>query len=186
MNQIVLHSKRKGNEVEKEGEEFKPDIDSTLIRVIMYLFVLNAPFVGVYKNTLTGNFDPDQIIFLGIGIVFLLVSLHFTKRFFGIRFGWDEHGVYKQGVFKYTHIEWGQIEKIFETGVAQQWTESDMLFLRKRGKGKKLFVVKSKTKLIPFEFYTSLPGFKKKIASKLNLEIGDNYNALWDFVVNGY
>jgi hypothetical protein len=113
-----------------------------------------------------------------------LISLLFSRRFFLIRFGWNEEGVFKQGIFKYTHIRWGEITKIYETGVAQEWTESDMLFIRKRGKGKKLFMIKSEDKKIAFEFYTSMVGFKKSVANKLNLGIGDDYNAIWDFIVN--
>jgi hypothetical protein len=170
--------------VDRNGQEFKPDIDSTLIRIIMYVFVINAPFLGVYKSLLSGQFESGQTAFLFVGICFFLVSIYFSNRFFCIRFGWDEDGVYKQGVFGYTHIRWDEIQKIYETGVAQEWTESDMLFIRKRAKGKKLFMIKSKDKKIAYEFYTSMVEFKKVIATKLNLEVGDNYSALWDFIVN--
>jgi hypothetical protein len=170
--------------MEKNRETFKPDIDSTLIRVIIYLFVLNAPFIGVYLALIKGELKSGQIPFLMAGIVFLLISAYFCNRFFNIRFGYDEDGVFKQGVFKHTHIRWDEIQKIYETGAAQEWTESDMLFIRKRGKGKKLFMVKSKTKKIAYEFYVPMIGFRKVISSKLNLKVGDDYNALWDFIVN--
>jgi hypothetical protein len=175
----------KGINLDSLEKEFKPDLDATLIRVIMYVFVLNVPFLGVYKNVVIGNLDSEQAPFLIVGIILFLISLYFSHRFFQIRFGWNEEGVFKQGVFKYTHIRWGEIIKIYETGAAQEWTESDMLFIRKRGKGKKLFMIKSKDKKIAFEFYTTMVGFKKSIANKLNLGIGDDYNAFWDFIVNG-
>lgn len=170
--------------MEKNRETFKPDIDSTWIRVIVYLFVLNAPFLGVYLKLVKGDMEFGQSPFVLTGTVFLLISVYFCKRFFDIRFGYDEDGVFKQGVFRHTHIGWNEIERIYETGVAQEWTESDMLFIRKRGKGKKLFMVESKSKKIAYEFYVPMIGFKKVILAKLNLKVGDDYNALWDFVVN--
>ena len=78
-----------------------------------------------------------------------------------------------------------EIKKIYETGIAQEWTEGDMLFLRKKGTGKKLFVVRSKEKKIVLEFYKPMVEFRKKIAARLNLEVGSQYNAAWDFIVNG-
>ncbi len=171
--------------MDREGEEFKPDLASTLIRVIMYVFFLNAPFLGTYMHALEGESSYKDFPILLVGFLILGISLFFANRFFGIRFGWNSEGVYKRGVFRYTQIPWPEIERIYETGVAQEWTESDMLFFRRRAKGKKVFVVRSKDKRIVLEFYTTMIGFRKTIAARLNLEVGDDYNSLWDFIVNG-
>jgi hypothetical protein len=170
--------------MESKGETFKPDLESTLIRVIMYLFVLNAPFLGVYKALARGTLDAETYPFLAVGGVCLLASLHFCRRFFGIRFGWDEEYVFKRGVFRHTRIRWDEITKVYETGIAQEWTEGDMLFLRKKGTGKKLFVIRSKDKKIVLEFYKPMIAFRKTIAERLNLQVESQYNAVWDFIVN--
>lgn len=112
------------------------------------------------------------------------ISLYFSNRFFSIRFGWDENGVFKQGVFKHTHILWTEIRKIYETGAAQEWSEGDMLFMKGKNSGKKVFVVESADKKIVLEFYRPMVEFKKAIAERLNLKIGDNYNAVWNFILN--
>lgn len=168
-----------------DGESFRPDIESTILRVTMYLLVLNAPFLGLFKALALGTLEAEYQPFLGVGLACLAASLFIARRFSGIRFGWNEAGVFKQGIFRYTDIKWSEITKIYETGIAQEWTEGDMLFIRKKTTGKKLFVVQSKEKKIVLEFYRPMIGLKTRIAERLGLKVGNEYSAAWDFVVNG-
>lgn len=168
-----------------DGETYKPDIESTLLRCFMYLLILNAPFLGLYKAVATGTLESDLYPFVAAGAVALFTSLFFCQRFLGIRYGWNGTHVFKQGVFKYTEIRWEEIRKLYETGIAQEWTESDMLFIRKKDTGKRVFVIESADKKIVLEFYLPMVGFKKKIADRLGLKIRDEYNLVWDFIVNG-
>lgn len=167
------------------GETHKPDWDATLLRCLLYLLVLNGPFLGLYKAAATGVLQPDQYPFLAAGLVSLAVSVFFCRRFIGIRYGWNETHVFKQGVFKYTEIPWGEIRRIYETGIAQEWTEGDMLFVRSKQSGKRVFVIKSADRKIALEFYHPMVGFKRRLADRLGLKIGDEYSLAWDFIVNG-
>jgi hypothetical protein len=45
-------------------------------------------------------------------------------------------------------------------------------------------MVKSRDKKIAFEFYTAMVEFRMTIAKKLNLKVEDDFNALWDYIVN--
>lgn len=171
--------------METERESFKADIESTFLRVIMYLLVLNVPFLGLYKSLGAGTLESEHYPFLAAAFVCLVASIHFSRRFFGIRFGWNDEVVFKQGIFRYTEIEWREITKIYETGTGQEWTEGDMLFIRKKSAGKRLFVIQSPEKKIVLEFYRPMAVFRKKVAERLNLKVGNEFNAVWDYMVNG-
>ena len=170
--------------MEASEHTLKPDLEATLVRIIIYLAVLNLPFCGVYKQAALGNWGGDQPIFLAVALLFLAASLAFCYLFQRIRFGWNAQGVYKQGMFWRTDIAWDEIVKIYDTGSAQEWTEGDLLFMKYRSKGKRVFVIQSCDKKIVLEIYRSVIDFKLSLSRKFNLAVGDQYNVLWDFLVN--
>lgn len=59
-----------------------------------------------------------------------------------------------------------------------------MLCMRNKNSGKKVFVIQLDGKKIVLEFYRPMVEFKKAIAERLKPKIGDDYNAVRDFLLN--
>lgn len=169
----------------RDEVELKPDWETTLLRQGIYLAVLNLPFMGLYKAAFSGELEPGYtgVVIAGVGC--LCLSLVFCYLFGRIRFGWNEEHVFKQGLFRRTEIGWKEIRKIYETGEAQGWTESDITFIKPKVIGKRLFVIEGTGDRIVLDNYSQVIDLKKEIVRRLNLKIEDQYNFAYDWIVNG-
>lgn len=165
--------------------ELKPDWETTLLRMGIYLGVLNLPFLGLYKNALIGTLEPDSHGLIAVGLACLSISIYSCYLFNRIRFGWSEDFVFKQGLFRRTEIKWADIRKIYETGDLQGWTESDLTFIKPKMKGKRLFVIEGEKAKIVLDNYSKVMDLKNEIIGRLGLKIGDKYNFAYDWIIGG-
>jgi hypothetical protein len=170
-------------EMNKESANLKPDWEPILFRVAGFFAIFNLPFLGVYKSLFTGNSHIDDIPVLITAVAFFGLSLFTAYLFKRVRFGWNRDGVYKQGMFRKTEIPWTHIEKIYDTGEIEGWTECDLLAIKKTGR--RIFIIKSGKARIVLDQYSDVLEMKKDLAQRLNLVITDEYKFKWDLLVNG-
>jgi hypothetical protein len=166
-----------------DRKELKPDWEPIYLRTGAFLLILNFPFLGLYKKVGSGGFEAGDSTLLLVAFLCLAISLYIGYLLLRIRFGWDENGVYKQGMFKRTDIGWNEIEKIYDTGTLEGWTETDLLALKRSGK--RIFIIKTGPKRIILDHYASVGEMKKHLSQRLGLKIRDEYDFKWDFLLNG-
>jgi hypothetical protein len=166
-----------------DRKELKPDWEPIYLRAGAFFLILNFPFLGLYKKVGSGVFEAGDSTLLLVAFLCLTLSLYLGYLLLRIRFGWDENGVYKQGMFKRTEIGWNEIEKIYDTGTLEGWTETDLLALKRSGK--RIFIIKAGPKRIVLDHYASVAEMKKHLSQRLGLKIRDEYDFKWDFLVNG-
>jgi hypothetical protein len=169
--------------MDTDSANFRPDWEPIVLRAAGFFAIFNLPFLGVYRKLFSGDFHLNDIPVLCVALAFLGLSIFTAYLFKRIRFGWNQQGVFKQGMFKKTEISWTQIEKIYDTGEIEGWTECDLLAIRKTGR--RIFIIKSSQSRIVLDQYADVLEMKRNLAQRLNLMITDEYKFKWDLLVNG-
>ncbi len=93
---------------------------------LLYLIVLQLPFLGVWISLIKGNFEPRFTLFIIIYCILTTLLVRATNRYRKISFGYDSQGIFMNKSNKRVNIPWSALESIELVREFREFNEIDM------------------------------------------------------------